>query len=205
MFTGLVEQTSRIIKININPNGSAQLKIVSPRDFDLALGDSVSVNGCCLTVTNSSQDFMDFDLSQETLARTSLGQLQANQLVNLERAMQLGDRLGGHMVSGHIDCCGLVSEIQRNPSGWVLKVEFPKEFASLVITKGSITIQGISLTINSVQDFKDKCEVSVMLIPLTIQKTNLSEAVLGQVVNLEFDLIGKYVQRSQSTHGADRP
>ncbi len=204
MFTGLIEQTSRIIDINLVSTSSSRLKLRSPEHFSVALGDSVSVNGCCLTVTNSDPEFMSFDISSETLARTCLGQLQPEQLVNLERAMQLGGRLGGHMVSGHIDCCGIISEIQRNPDGWLLKVEFPKDFRGLVITKGSIAIQGISLTINSVRDFSEKCEVAVMLIPVTIQKTNLSEAVLGQTVNLEFDLVGKYILRSQHTEITSR-
>jgi riboflavin synthase len=154
------------------------------------VGESVAVNGCCLTVVSTS-DGLQFDLSPETLKRTSLGQLRAGDHINLERAMRADGRFGGHIVQGHVDATGTVASITAGENASVFRFEAPSEFLKFMIDKGSITIDGISLTI---VDLKD-ATFDVWVIPHTLEETNLGERSPGDKVNLEFDVIGKYVHR----------
>lgn len=201
MFTGIIEQVSNITGIKETSKDSLELTMARPAGFEIGHGDSISVDGCCLTVARFDSNHMSFDVSLETLNRTTFRLVTVGSKANIERALCLGGRLGGHLVSGHIDTVGSISHLKTESSGWELGFQFDRTHAHLVIPKGSIAIQGISLTINEIMDLKDKTEVRVMLIPTTLQKTTLATTKLGQLINIEFDLIGKYVLRnSQISH-----
>ena len=172
-----------------------QLVVDAGPDFTTALGDSVAINGCCLTVTQNTQDHLAFDVSGETLAKTSLGFLKIGSEINLERALRVGDRLGGHIVSGHVDGTGKVHDLAKDPDGWILTIALSPALGRYCIPKGSICLDGISLTLNSVQDLPHEVIVSLCLIPTTISVTSFKHLNVGQTVNIEVDNIGKYVER----------
>jgi len=202
MFTGIVERTGKILSLT-TPAGEAgslmssitQLIVDPGKGFETKLGDSVAINGCCLTVTSNKMQLLAFDVSSETLARTNLGRLGEGQEVNLERALKLGDRLGGHLVSGHVDGLGTVQHIHKQPGGWELSFSLSRELGRFVIQKGSICLDGVSLTVNSVADHEATTVAQVMLIPTTVSLTSLKSLVEGQFLNIEVDAIGKYVER----------
>jgi len=202
MFTGIVERTGKVLSLT-TPAGEAgslmgsitQLIVDPGKSFETKLGDSVAINGCCLTVTSNKMQLLAFDVSSETLARTSLGRLSEGQEVNLERALKLGDRLGGHLVSGHIDGLGTLERIQKQPGGWELSFSLPRELGRFVIPKGSICLDGVSLTVNGVADRETTTVANVMLIPTTVSLTSLKSLAEGQLLNIEVDAIGKYVER----------
>lgn len=191
MFTGLIEKVGSVAAVNTTKQGS-QLKIIAPglaqetRD-----GDSLAVNGCCLTVTSRSGDELVFNLLEETMARTNLKELRQNDRVNLERAVAAGDRFGGHLVQGHIDCVARVVSCQKSGADFRLEIELPKAFSHYVVCKGSIAVNGISLTVAEV------CRESfvVWIIPHTKMHTNLDRVQPGDSMNLEFDILAKYVER----------
>ena len=191
MFTGLIEEVGSVLSIRAREPG-AQLEIAAPLIAEnIHTGDSVAVNGCCLTLSAHRADQLTFDLLGETLARTNLKMLKRGSSVNLERALRGDRRLSGHFVQGHVDCTSrVISFEQRRGDHW-LAVELPTEFARYVTCKGSIAIDGISLTIAefSPQSF------AVWIIPHTKRHTNLHHAEAGEVVNLEFDILAKYVER----------
>jgi len=202
MFTGIIERTGKVVSISTHrsdgPSGMnaiTQIIIDPEKGFDTKLGDSVAVNGCCLTVTSNKMHLLSFDVSRETLEKTNLADLKESQEVNLERAMALGARLGGHLVSGHIDCCGSIEKIEKNPDGWIVNISIPRTFGRYLINKGSICIDGVSLTINTLQDITDRSVVGLTLIPTTISLTCFRHATEGAEVNIEVDLIGKYIER----------
>jgi riboflavin synthase len=201
MFTGLVEQVGRIQSIE-ERDGYKVLTLTIPEADVYAekLGDSIAVNGCCLTVTRRSESTMSFDVSHETLAKTSLGQLRKDSLVNLERALRAGDRLGGHMVAGHVDAVATVRSIDQLPGGWNIWVTLSKDLARYVIPKGSIALDGISLTVNEVQDEAQASHVRLTLIPATIENTNVQTWVPGGLINVEVDMVGKYIERMALPH-----
>jgi riboflavin synthase len=189
MFTGLVEALGRVAAITDDGSGGKRLVIETEIARDAVLGESVSVNGCCLTVVEWTESTFTFEAGPETLAKTNLGRLAAGSRVNLERALRLGDRLGGHLVTGHIDCVGTLAE--RVTSGEWQTVWFtgPVDLIRQLVPKGSVAVDGVSLTV---------CEVhpgrfSVMLIPHTLAATTLGLTPVGGAVNLETDLIGKHV------------
>src|SRR5947207_2968082 len=191
MFTGLIEEVGTVSSIHEREH-SKQLQIVAPRTArKLRVGDSVAVNGCCLTLSAHRADQLTFDLLGETLARTNLKMLKRDSSVNLERALRGDGRLGGHFVQGHVDCTSRVISFEQRRGDHRLAVELPTEFARYVACKGSIAIDGISLTIAefSPQSF------AVWIIPHTKRHTNLHHAEAGEVVNLEFDILAKYVER----------
>jgi riboflavin synthase len=158
---------------------------------DLRLGDSVAVNGACLTLTELGPDAFAMDVSAETLSRSTLGSLREKEEVNLERALRLSDRLGGHLVSGHIDGTGRIIKQEQREKSWFLRIEMAKDLSRYTIEKGSIAVDGISLTINRCgETFFD-----VNIIPQTGRETTLLDRRLGDRVNIEVDLIGKYVER----------
>ncbi|MEA5038054.1 Riboflavin synthase [bioreactor metagenome] len=191
MFTGIVEEVGTVAKIMQGQNSSI-LSIRGDRIFeDLRLGDSVAVNGVCLTVSKLAGQSFDADTTSETLARTSLGALRAGSFVNLERAMAANGRFGGHIVTGHVDGTGIISMIRRDGKTVWVTITADSNILKYVVEKGSIAVDGISLTVASTtQD-----SFSVAVIPHTERSTTLLTKSQGEAVNLECDMIGKYVER----------
>jgi riboflavin synthase len=193
MFTGLVEATGHVV--SLEPRGqSARLTLkVGPIAQELADGDSVAVNGCCLTVTekNAEAQTACFDLLMQTLRVTSLGDLKTGSLVNLERAMALGTRFGGHLVQGHVDATVRILDWSTQGQDHRLEIAMPEEHRGLVIPKGSICLDGISLTAAEVTETSVVC----WIIPHTHQVTNLHSKKTGDQLNVEFDMLGKYVRQ----------
>lgn len=191
MFTGLVEEMG-VVRRFVRETKSARLSLLARRVLeDLSVGDSITVNGVCLTVTDKTDQEFTADLSPETLTVTNLGSLAVGDAVNLERAMRVDGRLGGHFVSGHIDGVGRIRDRRSEDEAMLLSIEIPKDLLRYCVRKGSITVDGISLTINQVTE-KD---IQVAIIPHTAKVTTLGLKVIGSEVNLECDLIGKYVER----------
>jgi riboflavin synthase len=191
MFTGLIEEVGRIRWIK-TAEQSTQLRIAAPEiSNDLQVGDSVAVNGCCLTATAIRDKDITFDLLEETVARTNLGNLGAESPVNLERALAATGRMGGHFVQGHIDCTTPVLSFEAQGADYRLEVELPADFARYAVEKGSIALDGISLTIAELLP----ASLVVWIIPHTRRETNLSHLQRGSLLNVEFDLLAKYVER----------
>ena len=174
-----------------------RLTIVCPPGYldDMGLGDSIALNGACMTVTTFEpvQSQFTIDISSESLSKTA--GLNALGAVNLEKALRANDRLGGHIVSGHVDGVGQVTYFEQISESWELRVLAPKMLAKYLAYKGSITVNGVSLTINRITDLSEGCEVSINLIPHTVQNTALGHLTTGTLVNLEIDLIARYVER----------
>ena len=191
MFTGLIEDTGRVTAIDRRGAAAVLTLTTSLPVAEITIGDSVAVNGACLTVTAKTGTSLSFDVSPETMAGTTIGRLRSGSSVNLERALRLGDRMGGHIVTGHIDCVGTLARSSEADRNRVLDFALPAENARYLITKGSIAINGISLTVNRVSDNG----FSVNIIPLTRTVTTLSGLKTGDEVNIETDIIGKYVER----------
>jgi riboflavin synthase len=191
MFTGLIEEVGRIRWIK-TAEQSTQLRIAAPEiSNDLQIGDSVAVNGCCLTATAIRDKDITFDLLEETVARTNLGNLGAESPVNLERALAATGRMGGHFVQGHIDCTTPVLSFEAQGADYRLEVELPADFARYAVEKGSIALDGISLTIAELLP----ASLVVWIIPHTRRETNLNHLQRGSLLNVEFDLLAKYVER----------
>lgn len=191
MFTGLVEETAAVVSLKPVSDAGALLSVEAPLVAQgLGLGDSVAVNGCCLTAVTVSGNIIAFDLLNETLARTNLGELKPGSLVNLERALPVGGRLGGHFVQGHIDCTVELISMEAVGRDYRLEVALPSNFAHYVVYKGSIAINGISLTVAEVLE---KSFV-VWIIPHTHAVTNIRTLKPGDAVNIEFDLLAKYME-----------
>jgi riboflavin synthase len=191
MFTGLVVETGEIV--SLTPNGeSARLTLRAPSLAAQAqLGDSIAVNGCCLTVTARDGDRLSFDLLAETLRITNIGDISPGAKVNLEPALGAGAKMGGHFVQGHVDTTAAILELSPHGQDHRLEIALPSEFAQLVVFKGSIAVDGISLTVAEVRDSSFVC----WIIPHTLAETNLSTRRSGDRVNLEFDMLAKYVER----------
>ena len=197
MFTGLIEEVGKVVEVRAS-DGGTQLQIAAPRTAKKARrGDSIAVNGCCLTLTSRRGDRLTFDLLEETIARTNLQKLRRNDPVNLERALPADGRLGGHFVQGHIDCVSRIVALDKKGADFRLEVELPAEFAQYVTHKGSIALDGISLT---VADVFPKSFL-VWIIPYTKRHTNLDRAQVGDLVNVEFDILAKYVERALAIRG----
>ncbi|AHM56965.1 riboflavin synthase alpha chain [Peptoclostridium acidaminophilum DSM 3953] len=191
MFTGIVEELGRVEKI-VKKDKGVQLHIKAKRVLeDTKLGDSICTNGVCLTVVDLSGSHFAADVMHETLRISTLGTLRTNESVNLERAMLAGGRFGGHIVSGHIDGVGTIKSIEDNGISKLFTVSMPESVAKYTVMKGSITIDGISLTVSGLE--RDEFQVSI--IPHTLSNTVLSLKSPGDKVNLEADIIGKYVER----------
>jgi riboflavin synthase len=201
MFTGIVAAVGKITSISpLGKDADAGVKLTvdagSLSLADVAIGDSIALNGACMTVVTKTERDFTIDVSRESLNRT-VG-LDALGEVNLEKALTLTDRLGGHLVSGHVDGLGVVKKFQPVGESWELLVEAPKELAKYLAYKGSIVVNGVSLTVNSVHDTEQGCEFSINLIPHTIEVTTLKYLQAGVKVNLEIDLIARYVERMLS-------
>jgi len=197
MFTGLVETTGTAASV-VNTGNGIRLSVKPASSFELQLGDSISVNGVCLTVTKHGAE-ISFDVSPETLKSTNLGALNVGDRVNLERALRLSDRLGGHIVTGHVDGIGVIKEKRKTGEYTFYTFEAPPEILKYIVKKGSITVDGISLTVVDL----DSRTFHVAIIPHTLTATNLGEKGAGDRVNLEADIIGKYVERLLGTKGPD--
>ena len=192
MFTGLVETTGTLAQILDQHPGKRFVIDAGSVASDAAIGDSICINGCCLTVVEIQADQLHFEAGEETLSRTNLGELNVGSLVNLERSLAVGDRLGGHYVTGHVDALGVMTERKEDPPWANLRFSIPAPLASQVASKGSIAIDGISLTVVEV----DSDSFTVALIPHTLAATTLGDRKVGDKVNLETDVLAKYVQRS---------
>ena len=202
MFTGIITAVGQIKIIQAKGDGM-HLVIEVPVGYldDVALGDSIAIQGACMTATEFTGNTFALDISRESLNKT-VG-LDKVGPVNLEKALRLNDRLGGHLVSGHVDGVGKVSHfasVAQDPYGsWLLQIETPKELAPFLAYKGSIVVNGVSLTVNKTQDSKDACLVDINIIPHTLENTTLGKLTKGDAVNLEIDLIARYVARMMET------
>ena len=196
MFTGIITGIGRIVEAAPATQGK-RLTVQAPAGYldDVQAGDSIALNGACMTVTgfDAAASRFTLDISAESLDKTA--GLDATGPVNLEKALRAHDRLGGHLVAGHVDGIGRVSHFADLGGHWELRVLAPRELARFVAYKGSITVNGVSLTVNRVNDLADGCEFSINLIPHTLQQTTLGTLQPGARVNLEVDLIARYVER----------
>ena len=200
MFTGIITGVGRIAAVHdlgSSLQHGKRLTIEAPAGYldDVGLGDSIALNGACMTVTTLSPQKTSFtiDISAESLDRTT-GLAQPGP-INLEKALRAHDRLGGHIVAGHVDGIGNVSHFGQVGESWELRIMAPRSLAKYLAYKGSITVNGVSLTVNSVADSSDGCEISINLIPHTVDNTALNQLSTGSRVNLEIDLIARYVER----------
>lgn len=194
MFTGIVQAVGAITQVL--PLQEGVRLVVDPRALptdDIALGDSIAINGACMTVVNCSPSALEFDVSRESLQCTA--GLDAPGPVNLEKAMRLGDRLGGHLVSGHVDGVGTIESLLAKGESWELVIQLPKRLAPYVSDKGSIAVDGVSLTVNRLQDHAAGVSISINLIPHTWQMTQLQYRRSGDRVNIEVDQLAKQVAR----------
>ena len=189
MFTGIILHSGTIESFEKLEAG-ARVRLRTTFDEPFHRGESLAVNGVCLTVLPQDDGSVVMDLSDETLARTTLGRLGSGTRVNLERALAVGDRLGGHMVQGHVDAVGALVSIEQAGEFAVYRWTFPGEFRELVVSKGSVAVDGVSLTIVD----PDEGSFGVALIPETLRRTNIGDSRTGDPVNLEFDMVAKYVR-----------
>lgn len=207
MFTGIITGVGCIVAVHRLGTSSLhgnRLTIQTPAGYldDVVLGDSIALNGACMTAVELAPEQAQFavDISAESLDKTS--GLAALGLVNLEKALRATDRLGGHLVSGHVDGVGMVTKFEALGESWALVIQAPSDLAKYLAYKGSITVNGVSLTVNQVRDLATPdagCEISINLIPHTVQNTALHELAVGSRVNLEVDLIARYVERMLSS------
>jgi len=196
MFTGLIECTGSLVSLR-RGNEGALLEIAAPLPSEeITIGDSIAVNGVCLTVTRMGGGRFTFDVSPETVDRSTFSALTPGAPLNLERALRMGSRLDGHLVTGHVDCVARLDSSSQRGNATLLAFRLPVDQARLVVEKGSVAIDGISLTVNDVQHDR----FSVAIIPHTLAKTTLGSLRVGGAVNIETDIIGKYVARLVSPH-----
>ena len=200
MFTGIITGVGRITAaqpLGDSPQHGKRLTLQCPARYldDVTLGDSIALNGACMTVTtlDMAQQQFTIDISAESLAKTA--GLDAAGTVNLEKALRANDRLGGHLVSGHVDGVGRVTRFEQVGESWLLQILAPQSLAKYLAYKGSIVVNGVSLTVNRVDDLADGCQMRINLIPHTLQNTALGTLLIGAHVNLEVDLIARYVER----------
>jgi riboflavin synthase len=203
MFTGIITGVGRIVAVHALGSSSThgkRLTIACPPGYliDAGLGDSIALNGACMTVTtlDLAQSQFTVDVSAESLDKTA--GLTHTGAINLEKALRAHDRLGGHIVSGHVDGIGAVTHFAQVGESWELRILAPKSLAKYLAYKGSITVNGVSLTVNRIQDTPEGCEMSINLIPHTVDNTALGTLQTGSSVNLEIDLIARYVERMLS-------
>lgn len=196
MFTGIVEGTGKVLDIAQNTKRRSAIKMkvdLGKNSRGLKLGQSVALNGVCLTVTGINKSKCDFEMIEETTKKTDLGNLQVGGIVNIERSLKVGERLEGHFVLGHVDGVGVIKKIEKKPKEIQIWVEVPKNLARFVVQKGSIAIDGISLTVVDVK----KNLASVCLIPHTVEVTNFSTRKVGDKINIETDILGKYLLKQE--------
>ena len=192
MFTGIIEGLGNIVRFDKNTSNRSAAKMtihLGKISQGLKVGDSVSINGVCLTTIDISKGIAKFEMIGETIKKTSLGSLKIGDKVNVERSLKIGERLEGHFVLGHIDGVGIISKMEKQPNQVQIWVKVPKKLSKYIIQKGSVSVDGISLTV--VDKLKDKFSVSI--IPHTINITNLNFKKVGDKVNIETDILGKYI------------
>lgn len=200
MFTGIVKELGVVRGFN-RGGGVYTIDVASEVvSKGLVVGDSVSVNGACLTLVSNSGGILSFNVMEESVRRTALDTLKAGDKVNLEDSLRAGGSLGGHFVLGHVDCIGKVSKVQDTGKEFIITIDIPPEFGHLVVAKGSVAIDGVSLTIGGV----GRDHFSVYIIPHTLKVTNLGARRAGDKVNIEFDIIGKYLARFKELGGEIR-
>ena len=204
MFTGIITGVGRIAAVHDlgrSLDHGKRLEISTPAHYldDVGLGDSIALNGACMTVTSfdTTQNLFTIDISAESLDKTA-GLAQVGTTLNLEKALKANDRLGGHIVSGHVDGIGHVKQFVQMGESWLLQVLAPPILAKYLAYKGSITVNGVSLTVNSIEDTLTGCLVAINLIPHTIENTALGHLASGSAVNLEIDTVARYVERMLS-------
>ena len=190
MFTGLIQGLGRVAAVERDDEG-ARITIQTPLVSELALGDSIAINGVCLTAVSLTDGSFGADAMNETLSRSSLGDLAPGATVNLELPLRATDRLGGHVVQGHVDDVGVIAEVAEDGFARRVRIEAPSELMRYVIEKGSIAVDGVSLTVAALDDRS----FNVSLIPETLERTNLGNAGAGNRVNLEVDVLAKYVEK----------
>ncbi|WP_366656359.1 riboflavin synthase [Fodinicurvata sp. EGI_FJ10296] len=199
MFTGIITDVGRIGAVDAERGGK---RFYVATSFDVAsidLGASIAHNGCCLTVVEKGSGWYAVDVSAETMARTTLGDWQEDTRLNLERSLKLGDELGGHLVYGHVDCVALVSDKYADGDSWRLAFDIPGRFGRFVASKGSVALDGVSLTVNEVDDTGEMTRFGVNIIPHTFAVTTFGDLSPGHRVNFEADMLARYVARLTET------
>lgn len=201
MFTGLVEGQAEVAAIEPDGPGvrlllqpPADLQQLGPADV-VSIGDSIATNGCCLTVVSLENGLWTFEAGEETLSRTNIGRLKTGDKANFERSLPASARLGGHFVQGHVDCLGTVDEIQADGEWTKIYFRIPSRYGRQLVEKGSVAVDGISLTVVDVEDGPQTTRFSVALIPHTLEVTTLGSRQQGDAVNIETDILGKYAER----------
>lgn len=199
MFTGIVQEIGQVAEIKSLNGGGQEMKISCSFADTCHEDESISINGACHTVTAFDDNTFTVQSVEETLRKTSIGELKKGSPVNLERSLTLQTGIEGHLVQGHVDTTGTIKEIEQEKTGWLLTIEYPDEFTNMIVGRGSVTIEGISLTVAR----ESKNRFVVAIIPYTWDHTNLKEKKEGDRVNLEFDVIGKYVVKYLAKIGRD--
>lgn len=199
MFTGIIQEIGEIKSIKSLNGGGMEWQIACSFAGSCHVDESISINGACHTVTAFDEQTFTVQSVEETLRKTSIGQLKEGDLVNLERSLTLQTGIEGHLVQGHVDCTGTITDIEKEKTGWLLTIEYPEEFVNMIVGRGSITVEGISLTVARESGNK----FTLAIIPYTWEHTNLKHKQTGDKVNLEFDVIGKYVVKYLSGLGKD--
>jgi riboflavin synthase len=210
MFTGIITALGRIERVTplgavADSGARVRVQVPAPWLADVALGDSIACSGACMTVVEKSAEHFDFEISPESL-RLTAGLATAESLLNLEKAMSANDRYGGHMVTGHIDGVGHVAAFEDVGDDWkLLRITAPQSLAKYLAVKGSIVVNGVSLTVNSVSDHAAGCDIEIQLIPHTLKHTNLHALSAGAQINLEVDLVARYLERMFSLEQRQAP
>ncbi len=199
MFTGIVQEVGKVAAVKSLNGGGKELKIACSFAATCHEDESIAVNGVCLTVTAFDEETFTVQAVEETLRKTSTGELTKGSPVNLERSLTLQKGIEGHLVQGHVDTTGTITDIEKEETGWLISVEYPDEFTDMIVGRGSITMEGISLTVARESDN----QFTVAIIPYTWEHTNLKDKSVGDAVNLEFDVIGKYVVKYLAKIGRD--
>lgn len=191
MFTGIIEHLGKVKQVKLQASSAIIVVDVGPLSDDVNPGDSIAINGACLTVTQIKDSEVYFDVSTETLSKTTIGGLKTSDNINIERSLKMGDKLGGHFVTGHVDGVGVINKVESEPGQCTVWFSVSEELTNMMIKKGSVAVDGISLTIVEIRDGL----FSVALIPYTLEATTLGFKKAGQKVNIETDMLGKWVKR----------
>jgi riboflavin synthase len=195
MFTGVIEHLGIIHRLDTGPSGGRLIIHAAAVANQLAVSASIAVNGCCLTIVHHDHDHFSADLSPETLAKTTFSSLKPGVRVNLEQPLTAGKEFGGHFVLGHVDTVGHVAHLKQDGDAWLFGVHIPANLAPYIVAKGSLTIDGISLTVANWQPSQHSSIAEIAVIPYTYRHTNVADRSPGDPVNLEADILGKYVER----------
>ncbi len=187
MFTGIIQNLGEIISFE---NGNLIIKVKNFDENSIKIGESIALDGCCLSVTSIEHDILRFFVSGETISKTIISKYKVGNFVNLEKPITITDKLGGHWVLGHVDCVSHIETIEKSEGAWEVFINLPANFKKYVVYKGSIAVSGISLTINEILENS----IRLTIIPITIEKTSFSNLTKGSFVNLEFDILAKYTE-----------